>query len=60
MGDDNGDHAKISASLGNLSLTVQGTDEEWVEETFEEMWQRRLAESGEISKALRDGARSHQ
>jgi len=58
--EDNGDHFKIHGSLGSLSLTVEGGDEEWVKETFDEEWEERMEESAEISKALRDGARSHQ
>lgn len=51
----------IDARLGALSLTVEGSDEEWVRETFEEEWAERMDEAGEMSRALRDGSRGvHQ
>lgn len=63
MGDDsNGDdsHYEVNASLGSLSLCVSGGDPEWVDETFDDKLERLLDESADISKALRDGTRSHQ
>lgn len=51
---------QLKCSLGNLRLSVSGPDEEWVKETFDEEWQKRLEESEDMSKALRDGSRIHQ
>ena len=52
--------SKISASLGELTLTVEGSDEEWVKETFEDEWSERLNEAGDMAKALRKAYRGHQ
>jgi hypothetical protein len=51
---------QIDATLGNLSLTVQGEDKEWVKETFDDEWQRRLQDAGEMSDAIRNGSRAHK
>lgn len=56
MSDEHDSH-RIDCSLGTLDLTVEGSDEEWVRETFQEEWQDRLEEAEDISKALRDGTR---
>lgn len=48
---------KIKCSVGSLSMTVQGADEEWVRETFRDEWAERMHEAEDISKALRDGSR---
>lgn len=48
---------KIDAELGSLSLEVQGEDEEWVSETFDEKLDDLLGEAEDMSKALRDGSR---
>ena len=47
----------IECGLGNLSLKVQGEDEDWVRETFREEWLDRMAEAGDMAKAVRDGTR---
>jgi len=59
MGDDD-TYAKASASLGSLSLTVEGEDEEWVSDTFDEKLERLLEEAETMSKAVRDGSRGCQ
>jgi len=45
--------AKIEAELGELSLIVSGTDEEWVRQTFDEEWAERIGEAGKMAKELR-------
>jgi len=45
---------KIDCSLGDLDLTVKGSDPDWVEEEFEKQWQERLEESAEMKQAIRD------
>lgn len=57
--DTDSDNFEISCQLGTLSLSVSGGDEEWVRETFCEEWESRLQESENVSRALRDGTRSH-
>lgn len=59
MSDDGGSE-KIYAQVGSLSLTVQGSDAEWVSEEFDAKLDRLLEESAEMSKALRDGSRGCQ
>jgi len=59
MSDDD-TYAKASASLGSLSLTVEGEDEEWVSDTFDEKLERLLEEAETMSKAVRDGSRGCQ
>lgn len=59
MGDDD-TPAKVSASLGSLDLTVEGEDEEWVSDTFEEKLDRLMDEAESMSKAVRDGSRGCQ
>jgi hypothetical protein len=55
MGDDDSSNgkSKISATLGDLELTVKGPDEEWVEEQFEKQWTERLDEASEMKEAIR-------
>lgn len=48
-----GDYS-MYASLGDLTLEVKGPDGNWVEETFESTWQKRLEEAGEMKEAIRD------
>lgn len=64
MSDDSEDKSdkksKISASLGDLSLTVNGPDEDWVEEQFEKQWKERLEESDVMKEAIRKADRSAQ
>lgn len=48
----------MEASLGDLDLTVEGPDADWVEEQFESAWQDRLAESETMKEALRQADRS--
>jgi len=58
--EENEEQFKISCSLGELSLTVDGSDPDCVKETFDEEWEERLSESADMAKALRDGDRSHR
>jgi len=51
---------RIEASLGDLDLTVEGPDEDWVEQQFNEQWAERLAESETMKEALRRADRSSQ
>jgi hypothetical protein len=52
--DDNTDKkSTITAELGNLYLSVDGPNEEWVEEQFEKQWQQRLEEAAEMKEAIR-------
>jgi len=59
MSDEEGEYS-IYVSLGDLEQTVSGPDKEWVEEQFEESWQNRLDEAGEMKRAIRDSDRSTQ
>lgn len=59
MGDDDSP-ARVSASLGSLDLTVEGENEKWVSETFEDKFDRLLDEAESMSKAVRDGSRGCQ
>lgn len=51
---------QIEASLGDLDLTVEGPDEDWVEQQFNEQWAERLAESETMKEALRRADRGSQ
>lgn len=51
---------QIDASLGDLDLTVEGPDEDWVEQQFNEQWAERLSESETMKEALRRADRSSQ
>ena len=57
MNEDNGAVNRVNASLGSLSLEVQGEDEEWVSEEFDEKLEDLLEEAEDMSKAIRDGDR---
>lgn len=59
MSDDDS-YAKAKASLGSLSLSVEGEDEEWVSDTFDEKLDRLLEEAEDMSQAVRDGSRGCQ
>lgn len=51
---------RISVSLGTLHVEVEGNEDEWVEETFESVWEKRLEESAEMKDALRESDRTVQ
>lgn len=51
---------RIDAELGNLSLSVQGDDPEWVTETFDEKLADLLGEAGDMSDAIRNADRGCQ
>lgn len=53
-GNDEGNRSTITAELGDLYLSVDGADEEWVEEQFEKQWQQRLEEAADMKQAIRD------
>jgi len=59
MSDDE-EHYEMSCSLGSLHLSVEGTDDEWVRETFREEWQERMDEAAKMEDAVRTGTRGHQ
>lgn len=50
----------LKGSLGDLEVVVKGDDSEWVQETFEETWSRRLEESSEMKEAMRKADRLTQ
>jgi hypothetical protein len=58
--EENGTNYEVSCSLGDLSLTVSGGDEDWVEETFEEKWESRLQEAADMKEAIKQNAPGHQ
>lgn len=61
MGDDEDESlATISASLGSLDLTVEGEDQEWVSDTFDEKLDGLMDEAESMSRAVRDGTRGCQ
>lgn len=53
-------HYELNCTLGSLQLSVEGTDKEWVRQTFQEEWAERMSEAEDIEQALRDGSRAHQ
>jgi len=53
-------YAKAEASIGSLSLSVEGKDEEWVSEKFDEKLDRLLQEAEDMSQAVLDGSRACQ
>lgn len=57
---ENGETYRISCSLGEMSLTVEGTDENRVETTFKETWGERLDEASKMKRAIRETDPSHQ
>lgn len=59
MSDEEGQFC-INAKLGELSLEVSGPEEDWVKETFDEEWAKRIDEAGSMAKALRESYRGHQ
>lgn len=44
---------RMYATLGSLTLEIEGNDKEWVADRFEESWETRLQEASEMKEALR-------
>jgi len=56
MGDE--EHAeKITVTLGQLSVSVEGNDPAHVEETFEEVWEKTLSDADSMSKDVHRAVR---
>lgn len=44
---------EVECDLGDLHLRISGPDPDWVDEHFEEKWDKRLDESEEMKEAIR-------
>lgn len=60
MSDESDEYYRMYGRMGEMELTVRGPDGDWVEEQFEESWEKRLDEASEMKEAIRNGDVSTQ